>query len=494
MKENYLADPTKTLYDHSVVQNATGIAMNQLRSLFCSVILAFLLQPATAAISQEITNGLSAQELANSTSIVWLKSSSRTPDELALGASLLAGTLEKNGVTTEPSFVFDHLVGFLVERNVSDSRNMVQGIVKDFSSMTGDEKNVFNDPSKPVEITVEANSVLHSFASCLDPKLRYDAGEILDEGVKRVWKYATPTAYTGPSVAWIIDSGLGTGFAGELNIVDKLDCTQSGCPSDGQKSDSVGHGTMIAGIIGAMTGNSKGVVGVAPGVPINSLRVIDDSTGELNFSSVANALAWLNGNATTFIDGKNTTPSAGDIINISLGGPWSFSDANQEAIETALLSLASKGLKISIAAGNTDVLNELGYVQAIFPARMGAYTHDSGGLIATASAFGRVNNEDWFWQLSAFGNYTSNGKNLPDYAEPGVDIISLWPDASLAQCSGTSLSAAHLSGILLWGPVDRDGYVQYDRSAEKVGLDHKPSPGIPTDYEPTLLDPVGAIP
>jgi hypothetical protein len=61
----------------------------------------------------------------------------------------------------------------------------------------------------------------------------------------------------------------------------------------------------------------------------------------------------------------------------------------------------------------------------------------------------------------------------------------------LALCSGTSLAAAHLSGILLWGDPEKKGYADYDRSAEIVGLKHKPQPGDTKDYEPTLRDAIG---
>ena len=311
---------------------------------------------------------------------------------------------------------------------------------------------------------------------------------------RRVWKSVAPQPYSGSGVAWIVDSGASNGLREELNVVGRKDCTQSGCPNDGDR-DRAGHGTMIAGVIGAI-GNSKGVIGVAPGVPINSLRVVSGSSGQFNLINLVYALSWLEGNATASNDNNNLTPSPGDVINISLGLPWSTTDANQDEFGGSLKRLADNRFKISIAAGNTDVLGDLGYVQAIFPAELGGYRATSGGgLIATASAMQR---DESFWPLSAFGNFTAKGMDdsarVPDFVEPGADIVSLWPGPDLSRCSGTSLAAAFLSGILLWGAPTADGYAQFDPSAGKTDLGFKPRPDKPDDYDPTLLDKIGIKP
>ena len=335
------------------------------------------------------------------------------------------------------------------------ARTKLQETVKNLGDE--DRNNMFGAAAGLADTNVEPNAILYSNADCTDPQLRYTTAERLSWGVDWVWQKKAPENYAGGHVAWVIDSGIGTGFYGELNSPHQYDCTQSGCPNDGQATDRVGHGTMIAGIIGAKKDNKKGIFGVAPGATINSLRVVDDSTGQLNLSSVVIALNWMLGNVTDKDDKKPDTPSPGDVVNLSLGTAWLPGSKTQSKIEESLRLLADKGLKISIAAGNANALNGVAYVHAITPARAGGYGPTAkGGLIATVSAF---DNAGSFWRFSAFGNYFDyfdqdkhkQRVSLPSYSEPGVDILSLWPGPNLAICSGTSLAAAHLSGILLWG-------------------------------------------
>jgi hypothetical protein len=150
-----------------------------------------------------------------------------------------------------------------------------------------------------------------------------------------------------------------------------------------------------------------------------------------------------------------------------------------------------KGLKISIAAGNIDTLGGQGYVQAISPARAGAFRSSvTAGVVRTASG---INSDDTFWDYSAFGNFNrqadgTQGDGPPDFAEPASDIVSLWPGKELARCSGTSFAAAHLSGLLLYGTVTTSARSIKDPSAHKPGTD--PSDAT-NNYDPNRLDPIG---
>ena len=72
--------------------------------------------------------------------------------------------------------------------------------------------------------------------------------------------------WDGPAVA-VLDSGVDV--HSELNLAGTVDCTGSGSGADGN-----GHGTGVSGIIAARD-NGSGIVGVAPGAPIYSVRVLD---------------------------------------------------------------------------------------------------------------------------------------------------------------------------------------------------------------------------
>ena len=170
--------------------------------------------------------------------------------------------------------------------------------------------------------------------------------------------------------AWIIDSGIAE-YSPELNVKNRLDCTTKNCPTDTKaKKDPVGHGTFIAGIIGAVN-NDEGVVGVAPGAWLNSLRIVKGKRGITNPDWVLRALKYIR--LAIKSDTDAATPTAGDVVNLSLGMNWNYTSAIQDLIETELRRLADLGFKVSVAAGNIDDLDGPGYVQAFSPARAGGY-------------------------------------------------------------------------------------------------------------------------
>src|SRR5436190_9869582 len=104
--------------------------------------------------------------------------------------------------------------------------------------------------------------------------------------------------------AWIVDSGIDYDHP-DLTV----DKTKSRSFVEGQTSadDENGHGTHVAGIIGAKN-NSIGVLGVASGASLVALRVLDKD-GEGNLSYIIQALAYI-----------NTTAEPGDVVNMSVGG------------------------------------------------------------------------------------------------------------------------------------------------------------------------------
>jgi subtilisin len=96
-----------------------------------------------------------------------------------------------------------------------------------------------------------------------------------------------PGAVSGPAVA-VIDTG--SGPHPDLNIAGGFNCSTGKSYADGN-----GHGTHVAGTIGARN-NSAGVVGVSPGVPIYSVRVLNNA-GSGSWSSVACGIDWVTANA-----------------------------------------------------------------------------------------------------------------------------------------------------------------------------------------------------
>ena len=209
-------------------------------------------------------------------------------------------------------------------------------------------------------------------------------------------------------IAWVIDTGIDFDHP-DLNVdVAKSVSFVSGTTS---ADDANGHVTHVAGII-AGKNNNIGVLGVASGATVISLRVLDaEGTGTL--SSVISALAHVYNN------GK-----AGDVVNMSLG-----EDASSPILNQQVQFTASKGIYISIAAGNdADAANKFSPANA------------NGTNIYTVSA---IDSTDRF---ASFSNY---GNDVVDYAAPGVRILSTFSDGRYAYLSGTSMAAPHLAGLLL---------------------------------------------
>jgi subtilisin len=223
--------------------------------------------------------------------------------------------------------------------------------------------------------------------------------------------------------AWIIDSGIDFDHP-DLNV--DVTRSKSFLANNTSARDENGHGTHVAGIIGAKN-NSFGILGVASGANLVSLRVLDAS-GDGVLSSIIQALAYVNAN------GK-----AGDVVNMSLG-----EDVTSATLDQQVKNTASKGIFIAIAAGN-DSQPAINYS----PGRA------NGPNIYTVSAIDSLDN------FASFSNY---GNDAVDIAAPGVKILSTYLNNRYAIMSGTSMATPHVAGLLLLkgNNINHSGTAQND--------------------------------
>ena len=208
--------------------------------------------------------------------------------------------------------------------------------------------------------------------------------------------------------AWIVDSGI------DFDHPDlAADQTRSRSFVEGQTSadDQNGHGTHVAGIIGAKN-NTIGVLGVASGASLVALKVLDKD-GEGNLSYIIQAIAYI-----------NTVAEAGDVVNMSVGG-----ESGSDILDQQVRNTAARGIYFAIAAGNDNKLANLSS-----PARVNASN------VYTISAVDSLDN------FASFSNY---GNDVVDFAAPGVRILSTWMNNKYAYASGTSMAAPHVAGLLL---------------------------------------------
>lgn len=219
--------------------------------------------------------------------------------------------------------------------------------------------------------------------------------------------------------AWVIDSGVDLDHP-DLNVNTALSRSFT---REKTADDANGHGTHVAGTIGAKANNGIGVIGVAPGVQIVGVKVLTRSGSGSN----SGVIAGVDYAAANFI--------AGDVANMSLGG---FS----QALNDAVIAAAAKGLKFALAAGNEST-----------SATTKSPASANHANIYTISSFAQ--GDTW----SSFSNY---GNPPVDFAEPGSSIYSTYKGGGYATLSGTSMASPHMAGLLLLGTPRSGGTVKGD--------------------------------
>ncbi|QNI52810.1 peptidase family S8 protein [Synechococcus sp. BIOS-E4-1] len=258
-------------------------------------------------------------------------------------------------------------------------------------------------------------------------------GETLTYGVKAVWGGADVSSQGNVgsgSYAFVIDSGV-LDTTGDL-LINKT-WSKSWVSGEGAFSDGNGHGTHVAATIAALA-NGKGVVGVAPGAEVVSLKVFNSAGGGASYSTIIDAV-----NYATNIIKNNGLDETKCVINMSLGGGFS------SGLDSAVKAAADQGIKFAIAAGNSG-------------ADADGFTPASAGDHANVYCVSAVNNN---YQMASFSNWDdAGGGDDVDVAAPGVAVRSYYKGGKLADLSGTSMAAPHVAGLLLVGDVKKGDMVK----------------------------------
>ncbi|RNI28793.1 S8 family serine peptidase [Rufibacter latericius] len=225
---------------------------------------------------------------------------------------------------------------------------------------------------------------------------------------------------TGKTV-WVIDSGVQSTHP-DLNV-DKIRSKSfiSGVTS---WEDGYGHGTGVAGIIGAKN-NNVGVVGVAANATIVALRVFDNA-GAGTLTRIYSALNYA------YTNGK-----AGDVVNMSLRV------AASTMLDDLVKKVAAKGMFVVVASGNS-------YIDC---------KNDSPARVVAPNVY-VVSNMDSFGKFNPSSNYGASVK----FAAPGTNIKTTWKGSGYVSGNGTSYAAPHVAGILALtgGRVNSQGSVTSD--------------------------------
>lgn len=259
----------------------------------------------------------------------------------------------------------------------------------------------------------------------------------------------------------IIDSGIDADHP-DLNVIGGTRFytitrgPSRGSYQDGNYDDEYGHGTHVAGIAAARD-NDLGVVGVAPGASLWSVRVLD-SSGNGYVSDIIKGIDWVTARADVI-----------EVANMSLGG-----QGKSDAYRTAIQNSVNAGIVYLVAAGNSgadihgsDKLFNTSddFIPAAYPevATISAFADSDGepGWAGPDTSWGENGQDDYWWRLSNFSNSDANDGNVAfvevnpvtspglgiDLVLPGVDILSTYPGGGYEWMSGTSMAAPHAAGL-----------------------------------------------
>lgn len=175
--------------------------------------------------------------------------------------------------------------------------------------------------------------------------------------------------------------------------------------------DNHGHGTHIAGIIGAEAGNKKGITGISPDVSLMILKYYDPKVP--NTDNLKNTIAGIN----------YAVKMGAHIINYS-GGGTDFSKEEHDAIEAA----ERNGILFVAAAGNErSNSDEHHYYPADYKLK---------NIISVTAI-------DPTTEVLSSSNY---GTDTVDIAAPGQNILSCLPNSTYGLMTGTSQATAFITG------------------------------------------------
>ena len=224
------------------------------------------------------------------------------------------------------------------------------------------------------------------------------------------------------------------GYADDIHGWDFVTNTADPAPkfSSDYTETGISHGTMVAGIIGAIGNNAQGVTGVTWKTQIMPLRVLNEK-GEGRVSDVIKAIDYAINNGA-------------DIINLSFVG-FTYN----ENLRQALVRAYKAGIIVVAAAGNDQAVGSDGYNIDKTPLYPACYQGDNGEKLVIGVAA-----TDPLDQKASFSSY---GHGCIDISAPGVSFFNTtvynpnFGEGSFSKYydgywSGTSMAAALVSGSL----------------------------------------------
>ena len=246
----------------------------------------------------------------------------------------------------------------------------------------------------------------------------------------------------------VVDTGIAP--LADLNVVGGYNCSSSD-PTAWR--DGNGHGTHVAGTIGAID-NATGVVGVAPGVRLWAVKILNDSGVGL-LSSYVCGLDWIAAQR----DPTDSSRPLIEAVNMSVT-KWGRDDrncglTNADILHQSICRLVASGVTVVAAAAN-DHANvayrvPASYDEVITVSALADTDGKPGGLGGNRCySWGTYDKDDTFADFSNYGGDV-------DLIAPGKCIWSTTP-WGYQYMSGTSMATPHVTGAVALLKATRPGY------------------------------------
>jgi subtilisin len=248
----------------------------------------------------------------------------------------------------------------------------------------------------------------------------------------------------GPPVA-IVDTGIDSTHP-DLNVVGGTNCVGDiTAYNDGTYNDGYGHGTHVAGIVGAKD-NAYGVVGVAPGVPLYAVRVLNSNASGTSSNQVC-GVDWVTANAAAL---------GIKVANFSMASALPKQDdqncgnTNADPLHQAICASTAAGVLWVGGMGNSVVdistgpnQAPMGYDEVLSASAAADGNGVPGGGASITCRSGET--DDKYASFSAY--VSSPADQAHTVAEPGVCINSTWKGSTYSVQSGTSMAAPTATGV-----------------------------------------------